>query len=67
MKILANPLDPTAHQRTEFMLYKGEMDSHITDKLLVRWFGSFVRDEIRINKTPSAPASEQRRIRRHSG
>lgn len=50
-----NPLDPTAHQRTEFMLYKGEMDSHITDKLLVRWFGSFVRDEIRINKTPSAP------------
>ena len=50
-----NPLDPTAHQRTEFMLYKGEIDSHLTDKLLVRWFGSFVRDEIRINKTPSAP------------
>ena len=49
-----NPLDPTTHQRTEFMLYKGEVDSHLTDKLLVRWFGSFVRDEIRINKTPSA-------------
>ena len=48
------PLDPTAHQRTEFMLYKGEIDTHITDKLLFRWFGSFVRDEIRINKTPSA-------------
>jgi vitamin B12 transporter len=47
------PLDPTAHQRTEFMLYKGEIDTHITDKLLFRWFGSFVRDEIRINKTPS--------------
>ena len=31
-----NPLDPTTHQRTEFMLYKGEVDSHITDKLLVR-------------------------------
>ena len=40
-----NPLDPTTHQRTEFMLYKGELDSHITDKLLIRTFGSFVRDE----------------------
>jgi vitamin B12 transporter len=48
-----NPLDPSAHQRTEFMLYKGEIDSHLTDKLLVRWFGSFVRDEIRINKVPT--------------
>src|SRR5271155_837073 len=48
-----SPLDPTAHQRTEFMLYKGEVDSHLTDKLLVRWFGSFVRDEVRINKDPS--------------
>ena len=49
-----NPLDPTAHQRTEFMLYKGEVDSHLSDKLLVRMFGSFVRDEVRINKNPSA-------------
>lgn len=48
-----NPLDPSAHQRDEFMLYKGELDSHLTDKLLVRWFGSFVRDEIRINKVPT--------------
>jgi vitamin B12 transporter len=47
------PLDPNAHQRTEFMLYKGEVDSHLTDKLLVRMFGSFVRDEIRLNKIPS--------------
>jgi vitamin B12 transporter len=47
------PLDPTAHQRAEFMLYKGEVDSHLTDKLLVRMFGSFVRDEVRINKVPS--------------
>ncbi len=47
------PLDPTTHQRTEFMLYKGEVDSHLTDKLLVRWFGSFVRDEIRVNKVSS--------------
>jgi vitamin B12 transporter len=48
-----NPLDPSTHQRTEFMLYKGEVDSHITDKLLVRMFGSYVRDEIRINMVPS--------------
>src|SRR5215469_162601 len=47
------PLDPTAHQRTEFMLYKGEVDSRLTDKLSVRMFGSFVRDENRINKVPS--------------
>jgi vitamin B12 transporter len=47
------PLDPTAHQRTEFMLYKGELDSRVTDKLTVKGFGSFVRDEIRLNKTPS--------------
>ena len=38
-----DPLDPTAHQRTEFMLFKGEVDSHVTDKLLVRWLGSYVR------------------------
>jgi len=48
-----NPLDPSAHQRDEFMLYKAEVDSHLTDKLLVRWFGSLVRDEIRINKVPT--------------
>jgi vitamin B12 transporter len=47
------PLDPTAHQRTEFMLFKGEIESHITDKLVLRTNGSFVRDEVRINKTPS--------------
>jgi vitamin B12 transporter len=48
-----NPLDPTTHERTEFMLYKGEVDSHITDKLLVRMFGSYVRDEIRLNTVAS--------------
>src|SRR5271155_209216 len=48
-----NPLDPTTHQRTEFMLYKGELDSHITDKLLIRMFGSYVRNEVRINMVPS--------------
>jgi vitamin B12 transporter len=48
-----NPLDPSTHQRTEFMMYKGELDSHITDKLLVRTFGSYVRDDIRLNMVPS--------------
>ncbi len=48
-----SPLDPTAHQRTEIMLFKGEVEHHFGEKLLVRVNGSFVRDEIRINKTPS--------------
>jgi len=48
-----NPLDPTTHLRTEFMLYKGEVDSHITEKLLVRMFGSYVRDELRLNTVAS--------------
>ncbi|HTY56330.1 MAG TPA: TonB-dependent receptor [Candidatus Binataceae bacterium] len=47
------PLDPTAHQRTEFMLFKAEIESHLTDKLTLRVNGSFVRDEIRLNKVPS--------------
>ncbi|MGH8338125.1 MAG: TonB-dependent receptor, partial [Gammaproteobacteria bacterium] len=46
------PLDPNANQRDEFMLFKGEVDSHPTAKLALRYFGSFVRDEIRANKTP---------------
>ncbi|HUN57709.1 MAG TPA: TonB-dependent receptor [Candidatus Binataceae bacterium] len=46
------PLDPNANQRDEFMLFKGEVDSHPTEKLSLRYFGSFVRDEIRDNKTP---------------
>ena len=46
-------LDATAHQRTEFMLYKGEIEQHFGEHLVVRVNGSFVRDEIRINKTPS--------------
>jgi vitamin B12 transporter len=46
------PLDPNAHQRYEFMLYKGEIESHVTEKLYVRVFGSFERDETRVNKVP---------------
>jgi vitamin B12 transporter len=47
------PLDPTAHQRTEFMLFKGEVEQHFGEKLMVRVNGSFVRNEIRINKVAS--------------
>ncbi|HTT74910.1 MAG TPA: TonB-dependent receptor [Candidatus Binataceae bacterium] len=45
--------DPNANQRDEFMLFKGEIDSQLTEKLLVRAFGSFVRDEAQTNKYPS--------------
>jgi vitamin B12 transporter len=44
------PKDPNANQRDEFMLFKGEIDSHPTEKLLLRAFGSFVRDAENTNK-----------------
>lgn len=47
------PKDPNANQRDEFMFFKGEIDSQLTEHLLVRAFGSFVRDEIHVNKTHS--------------
>jgi len=50
---LGAPKDPNANQRDEFMLFKGEIDSHPTEKLLLRAFGSFVRDAENINKYPS--------------
>jgi vitamin B12 transporter len=45
-------LNPTAHQRGEFMLFKGEIERHFTEKLTARINGSFVRNEIRINFPP---------------
>lgn len=45
-------LNTTAHQRGEFMLFKGEIEHHFTDKFLVRSFSSFVRNDIRVNSTP---------------
>jgi vitamin B12 transporter len=50
---LGAPKDPNANQRDEFMLFKGEIDSQVTEKLLVRAFGSFVRDQDQVNKYPS--------------
>jgi vitamin B12 transporter len=54
------PKDPNANQRDEFMLFKGEIDSHPTEKLLLRGFGSFVRDAENINKylSPSLDYTE---------
>ena len=46
------PIDPDAHQRTEFMLYKGEIERQFGDRLTVRLNGSFVRNEVRLNNYP---------------
>jgi vitamin B12 transporter len=47
-------LNPTAHQRGEFMLFKGEIERELTERLTARISGSFVRNEIRINFPPYA-------------
>jgi vitamin B12 transporter len=46
------PLNPTTHQRNEFMLFKGEIDRQLTDRLLARLSAFYVRDEVRVNETP---------------
>ncbi|HEY2106809.1 MAG TPA: TonB-dependent receptor [Candidatus Binataceae bacterium] len=45
-------LDPNAHQRSEFMLYKGEVEHKFTDRLWAKWSAFFVRNEIRLNNLP---------------
>ncbi|MBF6558905.1 MAG: TonB-dependent receptor [Candidatus Binataceae bacterium] len=45
-------LNPNAHQRNEFMLYKGEIDRRFGDHLTATLSGYFVRDELRLNTTP---------------
>jgi vitamin B12 transporter len=45
-------LDPYAHQRGEFMLFKGEVEHNFTDRLWGKWSVSFVRNEIRLNDLP---------------
>jgi vitamin B12 transporter len=58
------PLDPTAHQREEFMLFKGEVEHHFGERLVVRTDSYFVRDSVNVNVTPFAgsPSSEADRI-----
>src|SRR5271156_1788766 len=46
------PLDSTAHQRNEFMLFKGEVEHHFGDRLLARASASFVRQDLRVNAPP---------------
>jgi vitamin B12 transporter len=46
------PNNPTAHQRGEFMLYKGEVEHKFGDKLVVRSNAYYVRNQIRLNETP---------------
>jgi vitamin B12 transporter len=45
-------LDPTAHQRNEFMLFKGEVEHHFGDYLLMRANAFFVRQDLRATSTP---------------
>ncbi|HEY6298368.1 MAG TPA: TonB-dependent receptor [Candidatus Binatus sp.] len=45
-------LDPTAHDRNEFMLFKGEVEHHFGEKLLVRTNSFFVRQDQRSTSTP---------------
>ena len=44
--------NPNAHQRNEFMLYKGEIDRKFGDRLVANLSGYFVRDELRLNAIP---------------
>jgi len=57
-------LDPTAHQRNEFMLFKGEIEHHFGENILVRANAYFVRQDLRATSTPYAGfvGSEEDRI-----
>jgi vitamin B12 transporter len=46
------PNNPNAHQRNEFIFYKGEIDRKFGDNLIVRSSGYYVRDELRVNEVP---------------
>ncbi len=46
------PLNPTAHGRNEFMLFKGEVEHHFGENLLVRANAFFVRQDQRTTSTP---------------
>jgi vitamin B12 transporter len=52
--------NPNAHQRNEFMLYKGEIDRKFGDRLVANLSGYFVRDELRLN---AVPFPEQTKVR----
>jgi vitamin B12 transporter len=52
--IFSGSLNPTAHQRGEFMLFKGEIERQFTERLTAKLSASFVRNEIRLNFPPFA-------------
>jgi len=54
------PLNPNAHQRDEFMLFKGGVDHQFGDRLLVRANAFYVRNELRLNEAPfiGSPSSQ---------
>ncbi len=52
--IFQGSLNPTAHQRTEFMLFKGEIEHRFGERLLMRASASFVRNDLRLNFPPYA-------------
>jgi len=47
------PLNPSAHQRNEFMLYKGEIDRAF-GRLMTQLSAFYVRDDLRLNDEPFA-------------
>ena len=51
------PLNPTAHQRNEFMLFKGGVDHNFGEHLQIRTSTFYVRDELRLNEVPFAGKS----------
>lgn len=58
------PVDPNAHQRDEFMLFKGEIDHRFGERLKTNVSAYFVRDDLRVNALPfpADPAFEADRI-----
>ncbi len=44
------PVNPNAHQRNEFMLYKGAIDHQFSERLSARLSAFYVRDELRVNE-----------------
>ncbi|MGH7907648.1 MAG: TonB-dependent receptor plug domain-containing protein, partial [Candidatus Binataceae bacterium] len=46
------PTDPNAHQRNEFMLYKGEIDHRFGKRLRTNVSAYYVRSQLRLNALP---------------
>jgi len=44
--------NPNAHQRNEFIFYKGEIDRRFGEHLSTRTSGYYVRDQLRLNQVP---------------